>query len=431
MDWQSVYEWMMDNPEEALNNPIGSMIFDVIIKKHQYEWDKLDGFKKASLFKQISLEMPDIIESKNKLASPLREETLCKLQMFLQILISRENLSEPERISLDHYKQTLENYIKKIEKLIPKVPIPFDYLVDPDFNIIEHPKTKQKIDLFMAGSQMFAENQHCLKLNDGILIYNKAIKVLLTRQIAAQNKLDPNETSTNIQLIKESYKAGFKAGVEYFIQNHTVSNDTLYGITGKDYKRNLHNLYYHHTELKREGGWRLFLIGFSHRFNSVDIYRYGYYAGIVSQLELVKSKHSSIFHDFEKHIEATEQINKLPPQQTATKKDKLKAELDNYGEGSISALQWATIFYYAREVKQLESGDIHTQLSKFMSDHKVTLSKNSVRNKYYEAKKRINIKIDYPITKLKSLLPFLRENYNQVVAKVENDIIFLQNKEPD
>ena len=33
---------------------------------------------------------------------------------------------------------------------------------------------------------------------------------------------------------------------------------------------------------------------------------------------------------------------------------------------------------------------------------------------------------DYPIKMLKSIIPFLKENYNQTICKVENDILFLE-----
>ena len=105
-------------------------------------------------------------------------------------------------------------------------------------------------------------------------------------------------------------------------------------------------------------------------------------------------------------------------------------------ENHFSVLEWATIFYYADEAKLLdESPLIKTRIEKFMSKHQVNTTLDNFKTKYYEAKKRLNKKNDYPISKLELIIPFLKENYKQTVTKVENDIYFLkeekEEKEPE
>ena len=99
-------------------------------------------------------------------------------------------------------------------------------------------------------------------------------------------------------------------------------------------------------------------------------------------------------------------------------------------ESPLSVLEWATIFYYADETKLLnESRFIKTRMEQFMSKHQINTTFDNFKTKYYEAKKRINEKNDYPTNKLELIIPFLEENYNQAVTKVKNDIFFLkQNK---
>lgn len=98
----------------------------------------------------------------------------------------------------------------------------------------------------------------------------------------------------------------------------------------------------------------------------------------------------------------------------------------------FSVLEWATIFYYADETKLLsESRLLKTRLEQFMSKHQVNTTPVNFNNSYYEAKRRINKKADYPINKLESIIPFLIENYKQAVTKVENDIIILEENKPD
>lgn len=98
----------------------------------------------------------------------------------------------------------------------------------------------------------------------------------------------------------------------------------------------------------------------------------------------------------------------------------------------FSIFQWATIFYYADETKLLpENRLIKNRLEQFMSKHQLNTTFDYFRTMYYEAKHRINKKNDYPIGKLESIIPFLKENYTQTVAKAENDIIFLKENKPD
>ncbi|HPW67728.1 MAG TPA: hypothetical protein PLS84_11700 [Salinivirgaceae bacterium] len=101
-------------------------------------------------------------------------------------------------------------------------------------------------------------------------------------------------------------------------------------------------------------------------------------------------------------------------------------------EGYFSVLEWATIFYYADETKLLtESRLIKTRLEQFMSKHQINTTFDNFKTKYYEAKKRINEKNDYPINKLELIIPFLEENYKQTVTKVYNDITFLKENKPE
>lgn len=101
-------------------------------------------------------------------------------------------------------------------------------------------------------------------------------------------------------------------------------------------------------------------------------------------------------------------------------------------ESPFSVLEWATIFYYADETKLLsESPLLKTRLEQFMSKHQINTTFDNFKTKYYEAKKRINEKNDYPINKLELIIPFLKENYKQTVTKVENDIIFLEENKPE
>lgn len=106
--------------------------------------------------------------------------------------------------------------------------------------------------------------------------------------------------------------------------------------------------------------------------------------------------------------------------------------LQKTNENPFSVLEWATIFYYADETHLLpESRTIKTRIEQFIKNNEIDTTCKYFRTQYYEAKKRINEKSDYPISKLKLIIPFLKENYKQTVTKVENEIIILEENNPE
>jgi hypothetical protein len=128
---------------------------------------------------------------------------------------------------------------------------------------------------------------------------------------------------------------------------------------------------------------------------------------LINYQKHLQAKRESIY------IDLINEMQSLPPQPIV--------------ESPFSVLEWATIFYYADETKLLtESRLIKTRLEQFMSKHQINATPVNFKNSYYEAKRRINEKNDYPINKLELIIPFLKENYKQTVTKVENDIIFLE-----
>lgn len=123
--------------------------------------------------------------------------------------------------------------------------------------------------------------------------------------------------------------------------------------------------------------------------------------------------------------ELTEQLeywkNKLIELQTETKVGT-----------QFSNLEWATIFYYALQSKLLpESKTVKNRWEQFMIKHDIKTTSNTFKNNYYNANKRINVTNDFPIEKLNFILPFIKENYPQVVTKIENDITFLKSEQAE
>ncbi len=101
-------------------------------------------------------------------------------------------------------------------------------------------------------------------------------------------------------------------------------------------------------------------------------------------------------------------------------------------KSTFSVLEWATIFYYADETKLLpESKAIKNRWEKFMKKHNINTTSNTFKKNYYDAKKRINVKNDFPIDKLNLIIPFTKENYPQAVTLIVRDKDFLESEQTE
>jgi len=118
INWQKVFEWTLDHPHQAMEHPVLKDMLEIILNRYRITWENSDVFLRASIFKQLVREMPKHIEEACIYKSPYREEELENWQGFLEFLITREYESEPEKIALNKYKPTLENYVKEIKSLI-------------------------------------------------------------------------------------------------------------------------------------------------------------------------------------------------------------------------------------------------------------------------------------------------------------------------
>ena len=112
--------------------------------------------------------------------------------------------------------------------------------------------------------------------------------------------------------------------------------------------------------------------------------------------------------------------------------NKLKSiQPQQVNENPFSVFEWATIFYYADETNLLSGSNKKDRMNLFMEKHKLTTTFPSFKTKYYKASKQINKKNDYPIKKLKLIIPFLKENYKQTVTLVEKDKLLLEDENTD
>lgn len=114
------------------------------------------------------------------------------------------------------------------------------------------------------------------------------------------------------------------------------------------------------------------------------------------------------------------------------KEQGLLNEVERKNDNLYSALEWATIFYYADEAKLLpKAKTIKEKLKRFQKKHHIKTTFDNFKSKYYEAKRRINKKNDFPINKLEELIPFLKKNYKHAAVLADRDIEFLNSESSD
>jgi hypothetical protein len=125
-----------------------------------------------------------------------------------------------------------------------------------------------------------------------------------------------NETLNGLSLIP-IYIEGFKKGKEFFKSNYKVSTEILFP-NMNEYVKTLQTCYCHKEQGQGKRGWCWYRWNYPIIFNDEKIKEYGYFAGIISEIDELKEH----YHQF-KVIGQCE--HNLPPQQIETKTDKLKA----------------------------------------------------------------------------------------------------------
>lgn len=123
------------------------------------------------------------------------------------------------------------------------------------------------------------------------------------------------ETLNGLTLIP-IYIEGYKMGKEYFKSNYKVSTETLFQNIN-EYVKTLQTCYCHKEQKQLKRGWCWYRWNYPTIFNEESIKDYGYFAGIISEIDELKEKYPQF-----KTIGQCEH-NTLP-QQAETKTDKLK-----------------------------------------------------------------------------------------------------------
>jgi hypothetical protein len=319
-------------------------------------------------------------------------------------------------------KQYLENELQAIQEKEPQQTIP---LTDTPHQIT-NPVAERLFssDQYKAFLNQIQQNgfYNVSINNQQIKVYTPELMVLFTsKDLSLQNAHTDEKTTLNGRDYLETYAKGFNEGQQHFNSNFAANANTLYGANAEQYVNDIHFNYFHKQHERNKDGWHYYKTSYPLLITHKEISKYGFYAGIISKVEELAAQHPQLFKNFENCQHKTEQPE---PQATAKGKQSTKSE--------FSVLEWATIFYYADETKLLsKERTIIGRIKQFIIENEIETTPNYFKNKYIEAKKRINTTSNYPTNKLETIIPFLKEHYKETITKVQNDITYLQTESPE
>jgi hypothetical protein len=362
-------------------------------------------------------DLPEIFKHKQQYIEYRRKTH----KTFLSLAIFIEELDKVTKSLFDYFKETEQNEFEAFEKKTIEVNSIEEAI--QIFTNKEHKDERFWLNSFFDEQEQTNLNYKSYKYQidnngyfivnvdkDKVKIYTPELAVILTsNELSARNMETQTETTVNGRNYLNTYIEAYKEGEQYFETEFKVSPNTLYGANAEQYVKDIHLNFFHVQHTGANEGWCYVKKNYPIILTYKAIKEFGFYSGIVNKVEEQVKKYPRLFASFDKCE------HNLPPT-----------------ENLFSVLEWATIFYYADETKLLpENPTIKARIEQFINKYEIDTTIKYFRTQYYEAKKRINEKNDYPLNKLELIIPFLKENYKQTVTKVENDIIFLQENQPE
>jgi len=233
-----------------------------------------------------------------------------------------ETSANPIYPILKFFKEWEKNPDREVKK-IPDYSYTLRIEDDPLFNGSE-------FDLFKL---MLNSNGYTIKTKDKITapVYTPQLaRILTAEKIDVLNKNNQKREVINGQIFWPAYFEGYLKGVKFFNENYKISTDTLYGENCNVYVSDLHNQYFHKGISKARGGWNYVKKAFPLTLEYNQFIEFGYYSGIVSQVDELIKKYPVQFKDFEKcepeKNQSQEEIGKERKKKT---RKEIFAELDN------------------------------------------------------------------------------------------------------
>ena len=192
-------------------------------------------------------------------------------------------------------RKLLEELLKSTEAVEPQIDIRYQ-IPQLSYESLK----KETID-YNSFKELIKEQGYIpLSINKktNIQIYTVELALLFGIKTIELKNLESQEKETIQTLpLAESYAQGFLDGQQYFKDNFYVDSKTLYGDKSKDYIENLLNHYYRFENEASKFGWNFVKQIHPYILTHKEIQKYGYYAGLCSEADMLIAKHRGVFQN--------------------------------------------------------------------------------------------------------------------------------------
>lgn len=181
--------------------------------------------------------------------------------------------------------------------------------------------TEVNPDIASLNEQILLDGSKSIKVKDRLFkVYSAQLYFILTEIIKAKKVGSQEDVVLDGREYLKTYTEAYKEGEAYFESNHKAGIDTLYS-KGNDYIKNLHYNFFHIPLPKLRTGWSWIKNCYPFIISHSIIKDFGFYAGLVSEVEELQEKHPAPFMNFDKCEE------NLPPQPIVKQKPELNGKL--------------------------------------------------------------------------------------------------------
>ncbi|WP_108866809.1 hypothetical protein [Aquimarina aquimarini] len=257
-------------------------------------------------------------------ASPQMKEQLIKNKIAYELI--GNNITNTKSIRTHHIKDVLnKNSISQTEaqqilfdakvffstKQIQNIIKPINTYLKQSNDISDphyylegfEPSEIRKTDLFSIHNNQIKTNGF-IKINiDGnkAKIYTPELAIIFSNDYI-RAKIRNSNLIRNIDTYKfmEEYTKAFIKGKEYFKKEFSPTLEILYGTNNATYIKTLHHNYFHSNFDSFKKGWSYVKDKYPIIINNKIIRKYGYYSGIVSEVDELINKHPELFKNFGK-----------------------------------------------------------------------------------------------------------------------------------
>jgi RNA binding exosome subunit len=173
-------------------------------------------------------------------------------------------------------------------------------------------------------------------------VYHPLLALFFSQtQITLNEQLNKQNTKAIITYdYFESFMQGYNKGTEYFKKNYKATPELIYGKNAELYVKDIHSMFFHEGCQSPTQGWISFVKSFTMTLSHSIIKNYGFYSGIVREVQKTIAKHPKLFREFDNcenepsKLKAPESIKAIYKE-----KDSVKQFLNDWMDGIDSDLE--------------------------------------------------------------------------------------------